>query len=219
MTEEHLQPEEIEEEPEEERRRRWILWLLLLLLLLLIGVCGVVFLGDGEDETAAGTTTTTQPAASTVAETQPPAPTTSTTQPPTTTSTTLPPSAAIVGVWVFTVNVTDVNGSVCQGEIGDVYERDVTIAAEGDQLVVVGLDDLNDPDDPAWTGSFEDGTLVFEGTRAEDDGLTTARFEMTLSADGTSFEGEETWTWDWTSRGETGTCTEGKSTVTAVKKG
>ena len=134
-----------------------------------------------------------------------------------TTTTTIQRDSDASGTWVFTVSVTAVTGSVCQGEIGDVYEREVTISGTDDALVIVGLDDLTDPGDPAWTGTFSGSSLKFGGTRAEDDGLTTARFEMTLSEDGTLLDGFETWTWDWTSQGETGTCTEGASTVTATR--
>ena len=148
----------------------------------------------------------------------PPPPTTAIPTTSSTTTTTLPPETAVAGTWVFTVSVTGVSGSVCQGEIGDVYEREVTISAPGEGLLIAGLDDLNDPDDPEWKGTFEDGKLVFEGTRAEDDGVTTARFEMALSADGSTLEGEESWTWDWTSQGDTGTCVDGTSTVTAVRQ-
>ena len=203
------------EERDDKRRRRWLLWLLLLLLLILIGVCGVVVLSGDDGEVATETTdqvTSTVGVAPTDAMTTQPRPTTELT-----TTTTLPPETAITGTWIFTVSVTGVSGSVCQGEIGDVYEREVTISAPGEGLLIAGLDDLDDPGDPEWVGTFEDGQLVFEGTRAEDDGLTTARFEMTLAEDGNSLEGEETWTWDWTSRGETGTCTEGTSTVTATR--
>ena len=202
---------------EEDRRRRWILWLLLLLLLLLLGVCFVVVSsGDGEDSASDSTETaapTTDPPPETAAPTTQPPATTSTS----TTTTTLPPEAAVIGTWVFEVHVTGVDGSVCQGEIGDIYEREVTISGTGDSMVVVGLDNLNDPDDPPWVGTFEDGQLTVEGSRAEDDGVTNATFIMMLSEDGTSLEGEEAWTWDWTSQGQTGTCVNGTSTVTAVK--
>ncbi len=115
------------------------------------------------------------------------------------------------------VQVTDVTGSVCQGEVGEKYHREVTISGPEDAVVVIGLDDLDDPEDPAWNGTFTDGKLVFKGTRAEDDGLTTATFEMALSDDGLTLEGDEAWTWDWTGQGQTGTCTEGKSTVVATR--
>lgn len=134
-----------------------------------------------------------------------------------TTSTTIQKDSDASGTWIFAVNVIAVTGLVCQKEIGDVYEREVTISGPDDALVVVGLDDLTDPDDPAWTGTFSGSKLVFGGTRAEDDGLTTATFEMTLSGDGSLLEGFEAWTWDWTSQGETGTCTDGASTVTATR--
>ena len=79
------------------------------------------------------------------------------------------------------------------------------------------LFDSLDPEDPEWTGSFKEGKLVFVGTRAEDDGLTTATFEMALSEDAMQMVGDESWSWDWTSRADVGTCTEGKSTVTATR--
>ena len=133
------------------------------------------------------------------------------------TSTTEAKSADVTGTWLFRIEVTGVKGSVCQGEIGDSYEREVTISGADEALVVIGLDDLDDPDDPSWIGKYASGSLVLGGTRAEDDGTTTATFELTLADDGTLLAGEESWTWDWTSRGETGTCTEGTSTVTATR--
>lgn len=70
---------------------------------------------------------------------------------------------------------------------------------------------------PSGTGTFSGDSLKFGGTRAEDDGLTTATFEMNLSEDGTLLDGFGAWTWDWTGQGETGTCTEGASAVTATR--
>jgi hypothetical protein len=133
------------------------------------------------------------------------------------TATTVQESPDATGNWIFRVHVTGVEGSVCQGEIGEKYEREVTISGPDDAIVVVGLDDLDDPRDPAWIGTYSAGKLVFGGTRAEDDGTTTATFEMTLSDDGSLLDGNESWTWDWTSRGETGTCTQGTSTVSATR--
>ena len=172
---------------------------------------------DADVESAPAIVATTSPAttqAAQVAQAQAETTVTSLEAAPTTTE---PPVSSIAGLWIFTVNVTDVTGSVCQGEIGDVYDREVLITGTDDSLELVGLDDLDDPDDPAWTGSFSDGELKFGGVRAEDDGLTIAAFEMTLLPDGESMVGTEAWVWDWTSRGETGTCIDGISTVTAVR--
>lgn len=60
--------------------------------------------------------------------------------------------------------------------------------------------------------------LTVSGSRAEDDGQTHATFVMNLTGDGT-LEGTEAWTWDWTSQGQTDTCVNGTSTVTATRQG
>lgn len=182
------------------------------------GVGAAVFGGTPECEVCVdpggGAAVTTLPPGTTVAPPE-------STEPPvqSTTSTTAQAESGVTGTWIFTVSITGVTGSVCQDEIGEVYQRQVTITGPNGDLTVVGLDDLDDPDDPAWTGSFSNGTLVFGGTRAEDDGLTTAAFEMVLSGDGASMAGTEEWTWDWTSQGQTGTCVDGLSDVTAERGG
>lgn len=192
------------------------------------GIGGLTFGGGSCDEACPGAEVESAPAvvttaasASTQAEVQGQAAAvaSTTSAAPAPTTSTLPPVSVVAGVWTFTVNVTGVTGSVCQGEIGDVYDREVIITGTDDDLELVGLDNLSDPDDPAWTGSFSDGQLKFGGVRAEDDGLTIAAFEMTLSPDGDGMVGTEAWVWDWTSRGETGTCVDGASTVTAVRLG
>ncbi len=128
-----------------------------------------------------------------------------------------PQEATVIGTWVFTVNVTAVNGSVCQEEIGQTYHREVQITGTHGALVVTGFDNLDDPSDPAWSGSFSNGRLVFSGARAEDDGVTNATFTMDLADDESTLEGSESWTWDWTSQGETDTCVDGQSVVSAVR--
>jgi hypothetical protein len=153
------------------------------------------FFGGDQADVSSGSSA--EPPGSEAVETQiveitdPPAPTSSLSSTSLTTATTLPPDSEASGGSIFVVHVTDVTGSVCQGEVGAKYEREVTIGGPEDAVVVIGLDDLDDPEDAAWTGTFAGGKLVFEGTRAEDDGLTTATFEMTLSDDGLTLEGYE----------------------------
>ncbi len=126
---------------------------------------------------------------------------------PSTTTPTVPADSAAAGTWLFTINVTAVLTG-CQDEIGSVYQREVTIMGPDESLIIVGLDDLEDPDDPEWTGSYSDGR---EGI-----GLTTATFDMSLSDNGT-LEGSESWFSDLIEGGGTRICTDGESMVTAVR--
>lgn len=141
--------------------------------------------------------------------------TTTTTTTSTTTTTQAPAKSVVAGDWLFQIDVQDVTGEQCRGEQGKSYEREITITGPDHDLMVAGFDNLEDPDDPAWQGSYRNGLLVFGGSRDEDDGTTMATFEMSLSADGRTLAGEEFWTWD--RKGETGTCTDGNSTVEAQR--
>ncbi len=65
-----------------------------------------------------------------------------------------------------------------------------------------------------WRTRHRDG-LVFSGDRTEDDGRTEARFELDVDDDANGLTGAEFWTWT----GPGGGCTNGLSTVTAVRTG
>lgn len=198
------------EEPEERRRFAW--WWLGLILLLLIGVCSLC--SDGADEdagepaaapTTATTTLATAPATQPPAATEPPA-----TEPPAT----LPPGEEwqLEGVWEVTVKVSETSGA-CVGEENEpAYASEVVVTQVGENTYEVT--GLGSPGTEPWEGRVADGRFVFNGQRAEDDGVTTASFTMERSGEG--LIGVEDWSWD--SEG-LGTCPTGRSEVVATYLG
>ena len=115
---------------------------------------------------------------------------------------------SIEGIWEFIVDVTEANGA-CAGEEDEPLSIDsVTIRRlPGGNYSVSGLG--TNPDD-AWNGDWQGDQFVFNGERAEDDGLTTATFFMRFE-DGGALRGSEEWIWD----SRDGSCSDGKSSVEA----
>ena len=140
---------------------------------------------------ATTTTTTTVPATTTV--------------PPTTT--TLAPTLA--GRWLIVVDVTEADRP-CASEVAEPpYERTITVTVDGDTAEVVGLGDGDEP----WKGTASGDRLVFAGDRAEDDGTTTASFELDYDAATGELAGIEVWGWS----GQGLSCPNGRSVVTASR--
>ena len=103
--------------------------------------------------------------------------------------------------------MTETRGA-CAGEEDEPVEADtVTIAQDGDLLVVTGLNGT----DPPWTGQITGNEVTFAGERDEDGGRTTALFVLTVDDAGSVFGGIEEWSW----KGPGGSCPDSLSDVTA----
>ena len=113
----------------------------------------------------------------------------------------------LTGTWEFIVDVTAASGR-CAGEEKEVPKPDtIKIVKTGTKLVVRGFG-LTEND--AWDGAATGGNVTFAGKRAEDGGITTAEFRLTLVG-ATAMHGDEQWSW----AGATGSCPNGRSDVTA----
>ena len=196
------------EAPEDRRRSRravgWWWWVIGGGVLLLLVAALLVNLGGADEESDGGTAAApTSPASGTE---------TAAGSSPTSTADAATPIADdrpdIEGVWEFIVDVTETDG-VCAGEEDETPGIDnITIRrVDGNTYAVTGFGST--PDDE-WSGGWDGDDFIFSGERDEDEGRTEARFIMRFT-DGGALVGEEDWSW----RGASGTCSDGKSTVDA----
>jgi hypothetical protein len=116
-----------------------------------------------------------------------------------------------VGSWDFTWTVEEATG-LCAGEVGEVSTGVIDITGEDDALELAGFGD----GEAVLTGSFEDNTLQFEGSYADDTGTTTTSTVLDFSSTGDSLTGTEQWSWE--SEASPGACPSATSSVTATRR-
>ena len=124
-----------------------------------------------------------------------------------------PPSANLTGTWTFTVDITVETGA-CAGNNEPTWvasveivqnENEVSATSEWNSLPGSGLHEFG--------GTLSGNQLVIDGSYPEGTGTTLALYQLTVSPDGDSMSGTETWTY----LGDEGTCSDSMSEVTATR--
>ena len=125
------------------------------------------------------------------------------------------PTAPVVldisGRWDIVV-VNTITTGACAGESGDSGVHNATIAQDGTTLTVFGFGTTSRN---SWPGMLDGTTVTFNGTRAEDNGTTTASFTLEVDPVTWTMVGAEAWTWV----GPGGSCPGSASDVTGERVG
>jgi hypothetical protein len=119
-----------------------------------------------------------------------------------------------VGSWEFSWTVEEAAG-LCADEVGEVSDGVIDINA-GDTADSYELTGFGDEPTAVLTGTFDNNTLQFEGSYADDTGTTTTSTTLDLSSDGDSLTGTEQWSWE--SEASPGACPSATSSVTATRR-
>ena len=125
-----------------------------------------------------------------------------------------PTAAELAGVWDFTWVVLEADG-LCASEVGQESTGEIEIRA-GDTPEDFTLIGFGEEDAGEQSGSWENGTLRFSGSYADDSGTTTASTELDLSSNFRSADGTEEWSWE--SEVNPNACPSARSSVHAEKQ-
>ena len=120
----------------------------------------------------------------------------------------------LVGSWEFSWAVEQAAG-LCADEVGEVSTGVIDIEA-GDTADAYDLTGFGDEPTVVLRGTFDGGTLQFEGSFADDTGTTTSSTTLDLSSDGDRLTGSEQWSWE--SETAPDACPSATSSVTATRR-
>jgi hypothetical protein len=124
-----------------------------------------------------------------------------------------PPSTNLTGTWTFTVDITLETG-ICAGNNEPTWEATVEIAQNGNAVTATSnWNSLPGSGPHEFGGTLSGNQLVIDGSYPEGAGTTLALYQLTVSQDGNSMTGTETWTYF----DDGGTCSDSMSEVTATR--
>ena len=124
-----------------------------------------------------------------------------------------PPSANLKGTWQFVVDITLETG-ICAGNNEPTWQATVDVVQNGN--AVTATSDWNSVPGTGpheFGGTISGNQVVLDGAYPEGTGTTLALYQLTVSADGNSMSGTETWTYV----GDEGTCSDSMSDITATR--
>lgn len=124
-----------------------------------------------------------------------------------------PPSTDLTGTWQFEVDIT-VETGICAGNNEPTWVATVQLDQNGN--AVTATSDWNSIPGSGvheFGGTLSGNRLVMDGSYPEGTGTTLALYQLTVSEDGNSMTGTETWTYI----GDEGTCSDSMSEVTATR--
>jgi len=93
----------------------------------------------------------------------------------------------VAGEWLITATPIE---DTCDGEPGSPYTFPVTITQEGDRVT-------GQTPEGTMTGTICGHRIQMSGSSPEAGGTATVELELTVSADGDSVEGSDTWSWTY----------------------
>jgi hypothetical protein len=121
-------------------------------------------------------------------------------------------TGGITGQWTFMIDVTVATG-VCAGdELDPVATSVVSIVQAGDSVSATGPWGSTSGSE-TLIGLRSGNTVTVGGLYAEDGGLTTASYTLTVTGSDDAMSGIESWSWS----GPGGSCPGSQSSVTATK--
>jgi hypothetical protein len=124
-----------------------------------------------------------------------------------------PPSANLTGTWQFVVDIT-VETGICTGNNEPTWQATVDIVqAENDVTATSDWNSVPGTGPHEFGGTLSGNQLVLDGSYPEGTGTTLALYELTVSENGNSMSGTETWTYV----GDEGTCSDSMSEITATR--